>query len=73
MFGGPIELFLDPASVPQLVYQRLWYVLSYLWNVAYKRTLAATCKKRSLCSGGSGLLYHYLSAPLCLIPNNQMC
>ena len=38
---GPIELFLVPASAPRLVYQRLWYVLSCLWDGAYKRTLAA--------------------------------
>ena len=25
--GGPIELFLIPASAPRLVYQRTWYVL----------------------------------------------
>ena len=35
-WGGPIELFLIPASAPQ----RLWYVLSCLWDGAYKRTLA---------------------------------
>ena len=29
-WGGPIELFLVPASAPRLVYQRLWYVLSCL-------------------------------------------
>ena len=34
------ELFLVPASVPQHVQQRLWYVLSSLWDDAYKRTLA---------------------------------
>ena len=44
-WGGPIELFLVPASVPRLVYQRLWYVLSCLWDDAYKRTLAANRKK----------------------------
>ena len=34
--GGPIELFLIPASVPRLVKQRPWYVLSYLWDDVYK-------------------------------------
>ena len=29
-WGGPIELFLVPASDPRLVYQRLWYVSSCL-------------------------------------------
>ena len=36
--GGPIELFPLPASVPRLVYQRLPYVLSCLWDGVYKRT-----------------------------------
>ena len=44
-WGGPIELFLVPASVPRLVQQRLWYVLSCLWDDAYKRTLAANRKE----------------------------
>ena len=39
--GGPIELFLVPASAPWLVYQKPWYVLSCLLDGAYKRTLAA--------------------------------
>ena len=41
LHGGPIELFLVPASAPWLVQQRLWYVLSCLWDDAFKRTLAA--------------------------------
>ena len=45
LHGGPIELFLVPASAPQLVYQTLWYVLSCLWDDAYKRTLAANWKE----------------------------
>ena len=36
-WGGPIELFLVPASAPRLV-------LSCLWDHAYKRTLAANRK-----------------------------
>ena len=43
--GGPIELFLVPASATRLVKQRLWYVLSCLWDDAYKRTLAAYWKE----------------------------
>ena len=42
--GGTIELFLVPASAPRLVYQRPWYVLSCLWDGAYKRTLAVNRK-----------------------------
>ena len=44
-WGGPIELFLDPASAPRLVYKRQWYVLSCLWEDAYKITLAANRKE----------------------------
>ena len=43
--GGPIDLFLVPASAPRLVQQRPWYVLSCLWDSAYKRTLAANRKE----------------------------
>ena len=39
-WGGPIELFLVPASLLRMVQQRPWYVLSCLWDGAYKRTLA---------------------------------
>ena len=44
-WGGPIELFLVPASAPRLVLQRLWYVPSCLWDRAYKRTLAVNRKE----------------------------
>ena len=44
-WGGPIELYLVPASAPRLVYQRPWYVLSCLWDGAYKRTLAVNWKE----------------------------
>ena len=43
--GGPTDLFLVPVSAPRLVYQRPWYVLSCLWDDAYKRTLAANQKE----------------------------
>ena len=33
LHGGPIEQFLVPASAPQLVQQRLWYVLSCLVHI----------------------------------------
>ena len=36
--GGPIELFLFPASAP-------WYVLSCLWDGAYKITIAVNRKE----------------------------
>ena len=40
-WGEPTELFLVPASAPQ----RLWYVLSCLWDGSYKRTLAVNRKE----------------------------
>ena len=40
-WGGPIELFLVPASAPRLVQQRPWYVLFCLWDGACKIILAA--------------------------------
>ena len=44
-WGEPIEIVLVPVSVPRLVYQRPWYVLSYLWDGAYKRTLTVNRKE----------------------------
>ena len=40
LHGEPIELFHVPASAPQLVYHRPWYVLYCLWDGAYKTPLA---------------------------------
>ena len=40
-WGGPIKLFLTQASAPQ----RPWYVLTCLWDDAYKRTLAVNQKE----------------------------
>ena len=44
-WGGPIELFLVPASAPRLVQQRPWYVLCCLRDGAYKRILAVNWKE----------------------------
>ena len=68
-WGGPIELFLVPSSVPRLVYQRPWYVLSCLWDGAYKRTLIG---KSSPC-GGSGfpLSLSEWSFTICPTPYNR--
>ena len=44
-WGGPIELFLVPASAPRLVYQMPWYVLSSLWDGAYKIIIAVNRKE----------------------------
>ena len=45
LHGGPIELFLVPASAPRLVQQRPWCVLSCLRDGAYKITLAVDQKE----------------------------
>ena len=37
--------FLIPASAARLVWKRLWYVLSRLWDGAYKRTIAANWRE----------------------------
>ena len=59
LHGGPIELFFVPASVPRLVQQRPWYVLSCLSDSAYKITLAANRTDEH-----SGFLSRYLNGPL---------
>ena len=51
--GGTIDLYLAPASAPRRVYQRLWYVISCLWDGEYKRTLAAR-----------GFLSRFMNGPL---------
>ena len=60
--GGPIELFLIPASAPRLVQQRPLYVLSCLWDGAYKRTLAVNQKKVAYVAA-AGFLSHYQNGP----------
>ena len=52
-WGGPIELFLVPASAGMFIFNNdvsvinihPWYVLSCLWDGAYKRTLAVKQKE----------------------------
>ena len=63
LHGGPIELFLVPASAPRLVQQRLWYMLSCLWDGAYKRSLAANHKEYPMWAA-EGFLSRYLNGPL---------
>ena len=49
-------LFLVPASVPRLVYQRSWYVLFCLWDDAYS--------ERDAHVAAAGFLSRYLNGPL---------
>ena len=44
-WGGPIELFLVPTSDPRQMLQRPCYVVSCLWDDAYKITLAVNRKE----------------------------
>ena len=62
-WGGPIELFLVPASAPRLVQQRPCYVLSCLWDDAYKKN---TCcySERVAHVATADFLSHYLSGHL---------
>ena len=60
--GGPIELFLVPASAPRLVQQRPWYMLSCLWGGAYKITLAN--REKIAYVAAAGFLSRYLNGPL---------
>ena len=69
LHGLPIELFLVPISAPQLGLQRPWYVLSCLWDDAYKRTLAASRKVDFLSRFLSGPLPYVLRH----ITVNKMC
>ena len=62
-WGGPTGLFLVPTSAPRLVYQRSWYVLSCLWDVAHKSILAVISERVAHVSA-AGFLSHYLSGPL---------
>ena len=61
LHGGPIELFLVPASAPQLVYKRPWYVLSCLLDGAYIRTLAV---RKIAHVVAAGFLSHYMCGTL---------
>ena len=45
LHGGPIELFLIPASAPRLVNKGCGICYHVLWDDAYKRILAANQKE----------------------------
>ena len=62
LHGGPIELFLIPVNAPRLVYERPWYVVSWLWDDAYKRTLVAN--PNCYVVSAAGFLSRYLNSPL---------
>ena len=58
---------------PQLVKQRLWNVVSYLWDGAYKRTLLQI-RKSSPCGGSRfPLSLSEWSFTICHITINKMC
>ena len=63
LHGGPIELFLVPASDPRQVQQMPWYVIYCLWDGAYKITFAVN-SERVAHMAAAGFLSHYLSGPL---------
>ena len=55
--------YISLPSVPRLVQQRPWYLLSCVWNGAYKGTLAANGKIVAHVAA-AGFLSRYLSRPL---------
>ena len=70
LHGGPFELFLVPASAPQLVYQRPWYVLSFLWDGAYIKQPLLLIGKSSHVVVAAGFLSRYLNGSLPYVPRN---
>ena len=70
-----MTVFVMSTSSPRLVYQRPWYVLSCLWDGAYKRTLALNRKVAHVAA--ADFLSHYLNGPLpyvwCHITVTKMC
>ena len=66
LHGGPIELFLVPASAPRLVWQRPRYVLSCLWESLLLIGKSSPC-------GGSGfpLSLSEWSFTICLTRYNR--
>ena len=58
----PFELFIVPASTPQLVKQRSWYVVPCLWAVAYKRPIGANRK----------VSFSEWSFTICMTPCNRI-
>ena len=65
-WGGPIELFLVPASAPRLGNKGCGMCYPVCGMVHIKEPLLLIGKS-SPC-GGSGFLSHYLSGPLLLCP-----
>ena len=60
-------LFSIPTSGPQLVHQRLWYVLSCLWESVYPLLLI---RKGSLCADSGIPLKKYVTMAICLMSNS---
>ena len=69
LWGGPIELFLVPASAPQLVYQNMCYPVCRMMHIKEPLLLI---RKMSPC-GGSGfpLSLSESSFTICLTPYNR--
>ena len=58
----PLSYFLFQPVLHNWCNKRLWYVLSCLWDDAYKITLAANQKVAHVMA--AGFLSRYLSGPL---------
>ena len=75
LHGGPIELFLIPASAPLTSVTKAGVLLSSLWDGAYKRPLAAKGKELSMRQQRISSRYLSGTSPYvqCHITINEMC
>ena len=75
--GGPIELFLVPASAPRLVIKGRGMCYPVCGMVHIKKPLLLIGKSRPTHVAASGFLSHNLSGPVpyvrCHITVNKMC
>ena len=55
-----------PWGIELMTHQRMWYVLSCLWDDVYKRTLAANCKVFYLMTHSTHFIYGYMASDICL-------
>ena len=70
-WGGPIELFLVPASAPRLVYQRPCMCYPVCGIMHIKEPLLLIGKSSPCCGSGFPLSLSEWSFTICLMPYNR--